>query len=266
MKTQGDDMLENQKLNIIISYTNKIYFNKIAKNLTTLDNVSLLASTENTSNILLLCNELHPDIIIFELSSDVNNAAKTSLINKLQYVYNGKISVIVTSSDKNVSENISNALENGAALYVSNLDNPDILQSTLQIILSDRFTKKQLHPSENDLSKIISTLLFKLKLPTHFAGYHFLKSCILNTILRKTRLPESTSSMYMRIAEEYNVNSKQVSRAIYKAVCHINNANDKNFIIKTILDYDLDAAEYDLNAKELVTLIADQLRIRYGII
>lgn len=257
-------MTINNNLNIVLAFKDNTYFNKIAKNIALMENVSILASSENTLNILLLCNNLLPDLLIFELSSETNDEDELKAISKIHSLHNGKISILATSSNKNADNRISTALEGGADMYMSNLDNPEILHSALQIISMDKISKLN-RIDEAELSKIVSNLLFKLNLPAHYPGYHYFKSCIMNTILRQSKLPDSTSVLYSKVANEYNVSSKQVSRAIYKAVCHINNSNDKKYIIKSILNYDIAETNYELNAKELVALIADQLRIRYGI-
>lgn len=256
-------MTINNNINIVVAFKDKTYFNKVAENIALIDNASILASSENILNILPLCKNLLPDLLIFELSSEINDKEELKAISKIHTLYNGKISILATSSSKNADMRISNALEGGADMYMSNLDNPDILRSALQIICTDKDSKLN-QVNKDELSKIVSNLLFRLKLPVHFPGYYYLKSCIMTTIFRQSKLPDPTSVLYSKVANEYNVNPKQVSRAIYKAVCHINNSNDKKYIIKSILDYDIIEINYELNAKELVALIADQLRIRYG--
>ena len=81
--------------------------------------------------------------------------------------------------------------------------------------------------------------------------------------LSKSKLPDLSSRLYSKLAEEFDTNVRHIERAIARAVTHINNACGKEYILRTILGYDVDASNYTLCVKELIALISDQLRIQY---
>lgn len=155
------------------------------------------------------------------------------------------------------------AIQNGAQLFMQNLDNPHVLYDTLHMVRNHDAGQNANKPSKTELSRLISELFHKLKLPAHFTGYHYLKSAILHTTLRDAKLPDISSRLYLKIAEEFDTNMRHVERAIARAVTHMNNACGKEYILRTILGYEVDAANYTLNVKELIALVSDQLRIQY---
>ena len=148
----------------------------------------------------------------------------------------------------------------------SALNITDYKYATDFIMLWEQFIKENSSntlPIKNELSQTVSRLFHELKLPVHFPGYHYLKSAIIMTVLRESKLPDISSRLYQKVAEEFGTNQRHVERAILKAVKHINTSSCKDYIIRTILNYDVDSDNYTLNAKELIALIADQLRLSY---
>lgn len=117
-----------------------------------------------------------------------------------------------------------------------------------------------------ELSLFLSKLLHNLKLPAHLPGYHYIKSAIIIIVLSEEKLPDLSFRLYEKIAQEFNTNKRHVERAIARAVKEINTLCDKEYILRTVLEYDVDPNNYNLNAKELIALIADQLRIKYGVL
>lgn len=155
------------------------------------------------------------------------------------------------------------AIREGAQLFMQNLDNPRVLYDTLHMVRSREAEEAPERPSKTELSRILSELFHKLKLPAHFAGYHYLKSAVIHTTLSKSKLPDISSRLYAKLAEEFDTNVRHIERAIARAVTHVNNACGKEYILRTILGYDVDASNYTICVKELIALISDQLRIQY---
>ena len=125
-------------------------------------------------------------------------------------------------------------------------------------------------PRENEADSLTRNLLLKtdeilhkLNLPVHFTGYYYLRSAFIHIATRETKLPDVSCKLYVKIAEEFEATPRHVERAICKAVNHINSVCQKEYIFHTILGYSVNTANYDLNAKELIALIADQLRLNY---
>ena len=250
---------QNNCLKIITAIENTEYLKKISDNIAEITNVSLLASLRNSSDIVTLCTELSPDILICDLSNQDSKMSTT--IKDICHCKNRhSVRIIATASSKEGEQLISDSIQNGADIFMENLDNPDILKSTLRII------GRQKDGSINSKDKIYikaDEILHQLKLPVHFSGYHYMKAAIINTALRETKLPEFSCKMCERIAKEFNTNPRHVERAITKAVRHVNSVCPKDYIFDTILGYSINGYNYSLNAKELIALIADQLRLRY---
>lgn len=256
-------MCQQNNLKIITAIENIDYLKKVTETISQISNATMLAYSKNTNDIVELCAELSPDILICDLSSE--NGEMSSAIKKIcKHTHRPTLHVIATASSKAGEAYISDSIKNGADLFMENLDNPDILRSTLRIIShhSDKSTSND-DEIEHILCIKTDEILHKLMLPVHCSGYYYLKSAITRTAMRNTKLPDISCRLYSKIAEEFETNPRHVERAICKAVKRITTMCQKEYILYTILEYSINPLNYELNAKELIALIADQLRLNY---
>ncbi len=254
-------MNTNNKLKVVIAIRNTEYFTSVVKTLSLFKNVLIISVSD--SDVLSLCYNAQADIIIYELTTQSIN--DDSLLSNISTLRELNVKIIGTVANQGNENIISYALHCGVNIFMRHLDNIEILQDTLSMVTDKKFLSVENKNLDSKITKDISRLLLQLKLPVHYPGYHYLKSCIYNSVVRKNRLPDSVGLMYEKVAIEFNINKKAVERSIFNAVTHIKNMSNKEYIIDTILNYEIDANNYELNTKELVALIADQLRIRYGI-
>lgn len=248
-------------MKVIAAIGDDEYLEKIAHNIASFEDVSMVASSKYATDIVKLCEQLSPDILISDLS--LEHGRMNHVIEKICGKSSNKIKVITTATSKEGEAYMPQAIQNGAQLFMQNLDNPHVLYDTLHMVRNHDAGQNANKPSKTELSRLISELFHKLKLPAHFTGYHYLKSAILHTTLRDAKLPDISSRLYLKIAEEFDTNMRHVERAIARAVTHMNNACGKEYILRTILGYEVDASNYTLSVKELIALVSDQLRIQY---
>lgn len=254
-------MTSQSAMKVIAVIGDDEYFQKIANNIASFEDVSLIASSKNTTDILGLCEHLSPDVLISDLS--LEHGKMNGVIRKVCENTANQVKVIATASDKEGESYMPQSMQNGAQLFMQNLDNPRVLYDTLRMLRARSAKQNAEKPTKTELSRILSELFHKLKLPAHFTGYHYLKSAILHTTLRESRLPDISSRLYLKIAEEFDTNTRHIERAISRAVTHMNNACGKEYILRTILGYEVDASNYTLSVRELIALVSDQLRLQY---
>lgn len=254
-------MLQNN-LKIITAIENTDYLKKVIENISRMNDTSILAYTRNSTDIIDLCAALSPDVLICDVSGE-NGKMSTAIKKICENQQHTSFHVIATASSKEGEVYISDSIQNGADIFMENLDNPDILRSTLKII---RRRKKESPDSEilrYDIHLKTDEILHNFKLPVHCAGYYYLRSALVRTATRETKLPDVSCKLYAKIAEEFETTPRHVERAICKAVNHINSVCTKEYIFSTVLGYSVNTSNYTLNAKELIALIADQLRLNY---
>ena len=80
--------------------------------------------------------------------------------------------------------------------YGYNLDNPDILRSTLRILSRRSNETKSKNDSEHVLYLRTDEILHKLMLPVHCSGYYYLRNALIRTALRETKLPDVSCKLY----------------------------------------------------------------------
>lgn len=246
-------------ITIITAIENIDYLKKVAGNIAQLPDYSMLASAKYFTDIIELCKELSPDILICDLSC--SNGQMPSTIREICNRQNCSVKVIATASSKSGELYMSDSIASGAELFMGKLDNPDVLRSTLRIISNHSSSCNKKHYI-NELTEKVDILLHKLMLPVYFNGYRYLKSAIISMATRDSRLPDISCNLYQEIALEFNTNERHVERALHKAISHINKNNSKNYIIDTILGFNINASMFSFNTKELIALIADQLRLQ----
>lgn len=248
-------------LKILIAIENTEYLKKITDNIACLTNFFIIASLSYTTETAAFCEKLSPDILIYDISN--TDCPTSDVIHKIkQSRITHSVNVITTSSEKKNESQISASIKNGADIYMENLDDPEILKRALNIITKKRHSISSQNSNDFLLAKA-DEILHKLKLPVHFAGYHYLRAILYNIATRSTKLPEFSCKMYETVAKEYNINPRQVERAINKAIRHITAISSNEYILDVILGYKINSSNYTLNTKELIALIADQLRLNY---
>lgn len=254
--------MRQENIKIITAIENTDYLKKVVENISRMNNTSILAYTRSSTDIIDLCTALSPDVLICDVSGE-NGKMSTAIKKICKNQQHPPFQVIATAYSKEGEAYISDSIQNGADIFMENLDNPDILRSTLKII--SRHTK-ELPDSEvlkHNLYLKTDEILHSLKLPVHYSAYYYLRSALIRTATRETKLPDVSCKLYAKIAEEFETTPRHVERAICKAVNHINSVCTKEYIFNTILGYSVNTSNYTLNAKELIALIADQLRLNY---
>lgn len=256
----GFVLFQQHNIKIITAIENTDYLKKVAGNIAQISNASMVASSRCSTDILELCKILSPDILICDLSDEGGNM--NTVIKEICNIKKPSVKVIATASSKCGEAFMSDSIKNGADLFMENLDNPDILRSTLRIISSRSNVTYDQTNYNLFYTQEIDELLHKFKLPVHYNGYYYLRSAILKTAMRENKLPDVSCRLYEKIANEFNSNARQIERAVLKSVNYINKVCTKEYILDVILGYRVDTTNYSLNAKELIALIADQLRLK----
>ena len=254
-------MTSQRTMKVIAAINDDEYLQKITNNIASFEDIRMIASSKHATDIMELCERLSPDILISDLS--LEHGKMNNVIQKICANATNKVKVITTASSKEGEAYMSQSIQKGAQIFMQNLDNPRVLYDTLHMIQERETGTTIERPTKTELSRLLSELFHKLKLPAHFTRYHYLKSAVLITALSKNKLPDISPRLYLKIAEEYDTNQRHIERAIFRAVTHMNNACGKEHILRTILGYEVDASNYTLSAKELIALISDQLRIQY---
>lgn len=256
-------MSQENILRIVTVIENNDYLKKVAGNIAQISNASMVASSRYTTDVVDLCTSLSPDIVICDLSdADGNMSNKIKEICKVRHA---SVKVIATASSKEGEAYMSDSIKNGADLFMENLDNPEVLHSTLRVISGQRIVSQDKKNFDLICNQKVDELLHKFKLPVHFNGYYFLKSAIIHIAKRESKLPDVSCKLYEKVAADFNFNPRQVERAISKSVNYINEVCSKDYILNAILGYSVDTDNYSLNAKELIALIADQLRLNNSV-
>ena len=111
-------------MRVIAAIGDDEYLQKIANNIASFEDVSMIASSKYTTDIMELCERLSPDVLISDLSLD--HESMNAIIRKLCRNASNRVKVITTASSKEGEAYMPQAIREGAQLFMQNLDNPRV--------------------------------------------------------------------------------------------------------------------------------------------
>lgn len=113
---------------------------------------------------------------------------------------------------------------------------------------------------ENDVTKIIR----ELGIPAHIKGYQYIREGIIMAVKDMNMLNYITKLLYPSIAKKYRTTSSSVERAIRHAI-EVAFSRGRIEILEDMFGYTVNAGKGKPTNSEFIALIADKLRLEYGI-
>ena len=147
-------------MKVIAAIGDDEYLQKIANNIASFEDVSMIASSKYTTDIMELCERLSPDVLISDLSLD--HGSMNAIIRKLCRNASNKVKIITTASSKEGEAYMPQAISEGAQLFMQNLDNPRVLYDTLHMVHSREAEEAPERPNKAELSRIHRELFHKI--------------------------------------------------------------------------------------------------------
>ena len=113
---------------------------------------------------------------------------------------------------------------------------------------------------ENEVTKIIR----ELGIPAHIKGYQYIREGIIMSVKDMNMLNYITKLLYPSIAKKYRTTSSSVERAIRHAI-EVAFSRGRIEILEDMFGYTVNAGKGKPTNSEFIALIADKLRLEYGI-
>jgi two-component system response regulator (stage 0 sporulation protein A) len=111
-----------------------------------------------------------------------------------------------------------------------------------------------------DLDAEVSRILARLRIPSHFKGFSYLKDAILMTIKDPNLVNEMTKKLYPLIAEHYQINIFRVERSMRFAIESAWNKGDVE-ILNELFGYCVDDRKGKPTNASFIAKISDKIRL-----
>lgn len=166
--------------------------------------------------------------------------------------------------EKNKAENNSKGLLDELAFIIRN-----IIQEEIEKALQERkieaksFENEQViceSADEKDLERIVTNYLHMLGVPSHVAGYKYLRTSIILGVNDPAIIQQITKQLYPKIAKQYNSTSARVERAIRHAIEVACNRGQEE-AIEEIFGYTISAEKGKPTNSEFIATLADRILI-----
>jgi len=112
----------------------------------------------------------------------------------------------------------------------------------------------------SDIENEVCQILEKLKIPTHYKGYSYLRDALIMTIKEPSLINDVTKKLYPLIAANYQTTAHRVERSMRFAIENVWNKGDVELLHK-LFGYCVDARKGKPTNASFVAIIADKIRL-----
>lgn len=118
--------------------------------------------------------------------------------------------------------------------------------------------------SDRTLELEITSIIHEIGVPAHIKGYQYIRDAILMSIRDREMINSITKILYPTISKKYQTTSSRVERAIRHSIEVAWNRGNPD-VIEEYFGYTVSDGKGKPTNSEFIALIADKLRLSYGI-
>jgi len=256
------------RIKVTIINHDKNYIDTLSNILSTDQNFKISGTATNEYDAYHLICHTQPDIILTDIKiADFNTflfiekVKNTTSLKKVP-----KFIIITASGNESI---ISQAFQHDITYFILTPFEPNyVLNRIKQIIENDFISNKNENSKKQDSPKAIdnmdysiSTLLYKLGIPSNIKGYKYVKSALKKCTLDISKLDGVTKQLYPEIAKEFKTTSTSVEHAIRNLVKN-SCEHEHTELFSLLFGNELNKT---LTNTEFIYTISNSLRVNYTI-
>jgi len=256
------------QINVAILNHTKSYTDTLTTILATDSAFTISGIAKNEYDAYHLICAKQPDIVLMDITiGDFNSfyfikkIKNTTSLNKIpQFI------IVTSAGNENV---VSQAFKHDITYFILTPFEPNYALSRIKQIFYDTIPKisteiKENLPIKTPINSIdysISTLLYKLGIPSSVKGYKYVKSALKKCTIDISLLDGITKQLYPEIAKEFKTTANSVEHAIRNLIKH-SCENTHTELFSLLFGNDL---QKNLTNTEFISTISNNLRISYAI-
>lgn len=222
-------------------------------------NFSLYYSSKDGEDLLNKINEVHPDVVLFDLF-----LTRLDGISVMRHIRkgNGPCPLFIAFSNFRSALLEQEAMNNGASYFVLKpynikdlTENITMLMNTKNIAVSGGFSQNV------NMEVKVTEILHQIGVPAHIKGYHYLRDSILMSIEKPEIINAVTKELYPSVAMKYETTSSRVERAIRHAIEVAWDRGDVD-VLNSYFGYTIHNSRGKPTNSEFIAMISDKLRLQ----
>lgn len=256
------------QIKVTIINHNKTYIDTLSTILSTDQDFKISGTAKNEYDAyhLICCKQ--PDIVLLDITiSDFNSFYFIEKVKNTITLKKVPKFIIVTSSGNETV--VSQAFQHDITYFILTPFEPNYaLNRIKQIVQNDLTSKKEEKSislenknSVDTMDYSISTLLYKLGIPSSVKGYKYVKSALKKCTLDISKLDGVTKQLYPEIAKEFKTTSTSVEHAIRNLIKN-SCEHEHTELFSLLFGNDLNKT---LTNTEFIYTISNSLRVNYTI-
>lgn len=269
-----------EKIKIIVADDNNEITALIKSIIVSQDDMEFVADAADGIEALELINKYNPDVVLMDvIMPKLDGLGVLETIGE-EHIINGKTSYIMLSA-VGKEELTENAFNLGAVYYMvkpfdvnyllkkirdcyAKKNNVGIIRKNIRIHNEKVDILPVKEVSDHVLELEITKIIHEIGVPAHIKGYNYIREAILMSIRDKEMINSITKILYPEISKKYQTTSSRVERAIRHSIEVAWNRGNPD-IIEEYFGYTVSDGKGKPTNSEFIALIADKLRLSYGI-
>ncbi len=258
-----------EKIRILLADDNKDFCDVVSSYLDKLDDIEVVAVSNDGIDAYNKIKELTPDIAIID--GIMPRLDGLGLLEKLANEEELQKSPICIMLSAMTQEKITQrALELGAIYYIAKPFDMESLVSRIRQLKyqfsgesglqKSDFKNQNKNNNATNLETRVTNILHEIGVPAHIRGYHYMREAIIMAVDDIDVLNYITKELYPSIAKKCNTTPSRVERAIRHAI-EVAWSRGKVDAIDNIFGYTVNNHKGKPTNSEFIALIADRLRL-----
>lgn len=265
-----------EKLNILLADDNVGMLELLDDTIKSKEEFQVVGKAENGEDAVLQIKEKKPDVVLLDvIMPKLDGLGVIEKIREDKSIE--KIPEFIMISAVGQEEITEAAFNLGANYYVMKPFDNQILMKRLQSIQKNRpqtsktirnskskSNEKVLEVSDRILEMEVTNIIHEIGVPAHIKGYQYIRDAIILSIKDSEMINSITKILYPSIAKKYQTTPSRVERAIRHSI-EVAWGRGNTDTIEEYFGYTVSDGKGKPTNSEFIALIADRLRLTYGI-
>jgi two-component system response regulator (stage 0 sporulation protein A) len=265
-----------EKLNIVLADDNAGMLEFIDDLISTENDFEIVGKANNGEDAFRLIKDKQPDVALLDvIMPKLDGLGVIEKVREDKTI--GKVPEFVMLSAVGREEITETAFNLGANYYVMKPFDNKILLRRLRTIMDNKGKKpkivrnspahssdKNLEVSDRILEMEVTNIIHEIGIPAHIKGYQYIRDAIILSVKDSEMINSITKILYPTISKKYQTTPSRVERAIRHSI-EVAWSRGNTDIIEEYFGYTVSDGKGKPTNSEFIALIADRLRLTYGI-
>ncbi len=215
---------------------------------------------KNGAEILKLCEEVHPDLIIMDVFlQHIDAMGVITRLNMREPLKRPLIAVMSGIDNPNFEREIT---KSGVDYFFLKPIDPQVVAERI-IQLSSWHGVSSPHTPEiqENINIVVTDILHQIGVPAHIKGYQYVREAIILTVENPEMLNSVTKILYPTVAKRFKSTSSRVERAIRHAIEVAWDRGDVD-VLNSYFGYTIQSQRGKPTNSEFVAMISDKIRLK----